>query len=140
MTTPTITDHPNAALGLRMLSPLLAGDEPTALSLVHPDHVDHAPTGDLHGRDGISGVMRWMAATLTDREELIEDVIATDDRVVVRCRLSATHAGELLGVPATGRRFVTHAVHIWRVEDGMLAEHWMFRDDVATLRQLGAKA
>jgi hypothetical protein len=55
-----------------------------------------------------------MAATLTDREELIEDVIATDDRVVVRSRLSATHAGELLGVPATGRRFAAEAVHIWR--------------------------
>ena len=90
MTTCSTTDHPTAALGLRMLSAVLADDEPTALSLVHPDHVDHAPAGDLHG------------------------------------------------VPATGRRFVTRAVHIWRVEDGLLAEHWMFRDDIAALRQLGA--
>ena len=138
MTTCSTTDHPNAALGLRMLSAVLADDEPGALSLVHPDHVDHAPAGDLHGREALRAFLQWMAATLTDREELIEDVIASDDRVVVRSRLSATHAGELLGVPATGRRFVTRAVHIWRVEDGLLAEHWMFRDDIAALRQLGA--
>jgi hypothetical protein len=29
-------------------------------------------------------------------------------------------------------------VHIWRVANGQLAEHWMVRDDVSAMEQLGA--
>jgi ketosteroid isomerase-like protein len=39
---------------------------------------------------------------------------------------------------AAGRRFEAEQVHIWRAADGRLAEHRMFRDDLGTLRQLGA--
>ena len=70
----------------------------------------------------------------------IEDLIASGDRVVARVRFSATQTGELFGKPATGRRFEAEQVHIWRVADGRLAEHWMFRDDLGTMRQLGLAA
>jgi ketosteroid isomerase-like protein len=42
------------------------------------------------------------------------------------------------GRAPTGRRFEAEQVHIWRAADGRLAEHRMFRDDLGTLRQLGA--
>jgi len=41
-------------------------------------------------------------------------------------------------VPATGKTLEVDHVHIWRVADGQLAEHWMVRDDVAAMEQLGA--
>ena len=65
-------------------------------------------------------------------------LIASGDRVVARVRFGATHIGELEGIPPTGRRFEAEHIHIWRVADNMLAEHWMVRDDLATMRQLGA--
>ena len=137
MTTATPTDHPGAALALRLLDAFATGDEAAARDVLHPDVVDHAPTTDGHGPDAVVDSLRWVRSVFADAEELVEDVIATDDRVVVRSRFAATHVGELEGLPATGRRFRTEHLHVWRVQDGLLAEHWMFRDDLAMLRQLG---
>jgi predicted ester cyclase len=81
--------------------------------------------------------MRWVNATFGDRDTEIEDLFATDDRVVARVRFAATQIGELpTGLAPTHRRFETEHIHIWRVADGQLAEHWMLRDDLGSLAQL----
>lgn len=114
------------------------GDMGAIDELVHPDHRDHAPEGGSAGREGVRRSMEWLGATFGDPRNDVEDLIAAGDRVVARVRFSATHIGELEGIPPTGRRFQTEHVHIWRVADGLLAEHWMVRDDLAVVRQLGA--
>jgi predicted ester cyclase len=38
----------------------------------------------------------------------------------------------------TGREVTWRYIHIFRIADGQLAEHWATRDDVDLLRQLGA--
>src|SRR4029077_9078040 len=53
-----------------------------------------------------------------------EDVIAHDDRVVVRWTSWGTHKGNLLGVPASGRPVKITGIDIFRVKDGKLAELW----------------
>jgi predicted ester cyclase len=58
---------------------------------------------------------------------------------VARVRFAGTHVGELEGIAPTGRRVETQHVHIWRVAGQRLAEHWMVRDDLTALRQLGAR-
>ena len=42
-----------------------------------------------------------------------------------------------MGTPATGHRFEIEAIHIFRIQDGKVAEHWAKRDDVGLARQLG---
>lgn len=37
-----------------------------------------------------------------------------------------------------GRPIDVEHIHIWRVADGKLAEHWMVRDDLAAMRQMAA--
>ncbi|MFB9687101.1 ester cyclase [Amycolatopsis plumensis] len=56
----------------------------------------------------------------------------TDMMRVVRGWLERSFAGR----QPTGRRIVAEAVHIFRVRDGRLAEHWAVRDDLGVLRQL----
>lgn len=68
----------------------------------------------------------------------IEDLVAADDRVAVRYRFSGTHRGEVLGVPATGRRVETAGMALFRVGDGRLAEGWAVDDVYGLLQQLGA--
>ena len=132
-TTATTTE-----LARRILAAFEAADEEAVDMLIHPDHVDHAPQDGSTGPDGVRDSLRWVRETFGDRRVVVEDLIATEDRVVARVRFSATQIGELYGHAATGRRFEAEQVHIWRAADGRLAEHWMFRDDLGTLRQLGA--
>jgi hypothetical protein len=42
-----------------------------------------------------------------------------------------------MGREATGREFAVRHVYIWRIADGMIAEHWGSRDDLGMLTQLG---
>ena len=64
----------------------------------------------------------------------IEDVVAADDRVVVRLTMHGIHSGDYLGFPPTGRpvSYVSH--EFYRVTDGLIAEEWIC-SGTATLRQ-----
>jgi len=42
-----------------------------------------------------------------------------------------------VATPTNGRFSVEH-IHISRLEDGRIAEHWVVRDDLAMMQQLGA--
>ncbi len=53
--------------------------------------------------------------------------------------MRATHTGELFGNPPTGRSFEVEQMHMFRVADGRIAEHWSQRDEVGLMRQLGIR-
>jgi lactoylglutathione lyase len=38
--------------------------------------------------------------------------------------------------PATGRPAAWTFIHIWRVSEGLVVEHWACRDDLGLLEQL----
>ena len=42
----------------------------------------------------------------------------------------------LADVPPSGRPAAWTFIHIWRVADGMIVEHWACRDDMGLLDQL----
>jgi predicted ester cyclase len=44
--------------------------------------------------------------------------------------------GMLVGVQPTGRSFEVQDMHMYRVLDGRIAEHFANRDDVGMMRQL----
>ena len=81
----------------------------------------------MAGRDGVRRTMEWIHETFGEPRSEIQDLIASGDRVVARAMFSARQIGELGGMPPTGRELAAEHIHIWRVADGMLAEHWMVR-------------
>jgi len=70
-----------------------------------------------------------------DASWVLEDLIAEGDRVVCRVKMRGTHTGTMdflrVPVPATGKRFEAEAIHVFRISEGKIAEHWAGRDDVA---------
>jgi predicted ester cyclase len=122
-----------------------AGRLELADELITPDCVDHG--GDagppVHGRDPRTGpeaikwVVRWLRGAFPDLAYDIDDAFGDGDRVAVRCTVRGTQTGEFLGRAPTGRSVCVQQIHIFRIEDGRIAEHWACRDDVGMLRQLG---
>jgi predicted SnoaL-like aldol condensation-catalyzing enzyme len=84
---------------------------------------------------------RWIApfrASFPDVRMEIVELIAEGDKVVGRFTCSATHLGEWLGHPPTGRRFDrVDEVSIFRFRDGEIAHVWSLEDSLGRLRQLG---
>ncbi|MBD3884926.1 ester cyclase [Phormidium tenue FACHB-886] len=75
-----------------------------------------------------------------DHHHEIIDLIAEDDKVVMHCVLTATHRGAFIGlpgVPPTGRSIRQQQIHILRIQNNKIAEHWVIRDDLAMMQQLG---
>jgi predicted ester cyclase len=69
----------------------------------------------------------------------VEDVIAGGDKAVARVRVSGTHKGEFMGMPATGKSAVVNLIDITRFsDDGLAREHWGVVDQLALMQQLGA--
>ena len=64
-------------------------------------------------------------AALSDVSFEIEDMIAEEDKVVVRGTYSAIHdRSEWLGMAPTGNRLKETVIDIYRVEEGKIVEKW----------------
>lgn len=116
---------------------LVAGDQDALDEIATPNYIEHDP---LPGQgDGLQGLKE---RTTMLRESLavrftIEDVIQSDDKLVVRWTNSGTHVGEFLGIPPTKKSFSVAGIDIYRLEGGRLAEHWHVIDQLSMLQQLG---
>ncbi len=68
----------------------------------------------------------------------IEDIIAEGDKVVARWRSRATHRGEYMGIPPSGKEVEFTGISFYRIEGGKIAESWNIDDQLGLLRQIGA--
>ena len=67
-----------------------------------------------------------------------QDIVAEDDKLVLRGTFRGVHRGEFQGIAPTGREVTLPLVVIYRVQDGKIAEHWLSADLHSLLQQLGA--
>jgi steroid delta-isomerase-like uncharacterized protein len=114
------------------------GDACVAEQIIHPDFVDHTnPPGMQHGLAGHNAIVSLFRAAFPDQWWEIHDLIAEGDKVVARTTMRGTHLGDFFGIPATGRSVTLPGVHVLRIADGRIAEHWGSNDDLGLMRQLG---
>jgi predicted ester cyclase len=80
-----------------------------------------------------------LLAAFPDLRMIPEDVIASGDKAVARVRMTGTHKGEFMEMPATGKRIEVKLIDIIRFgDDGRAREHWGAFDQLAMLQQIGA--
>ena len=83
-------------------------------------------------------VMEYRNA-FSDIENITDDMIGEDDKVVNRWTLRVTHTGEFRGIPATEKRITITGIGIFRFsEDGKVVESWDSLDRLGMLQQLEA--
>ena len=128
----------NKQLILRQIEAVNAGDLDAAEALVHDDFLNHASVPSrANGPRGLRKTLERLRATFAGYRLEPLDVVAEGDRVVVRARASGRHVGEYAGVQPTGREFSVQQIHIWRLTDGRIVEHWAACDELGAMRQLG---
>jgi steroid delta-isomerase-like uncharacterized protein len=67
----------------------------------------------------------------------IDELVEEGDLVAFRWHCTATHRGDGLGFPATGRPVSFNGMGFIRVERGKLVEGWNNFDQLGMLQQLG---
>jgi steroid delta-isomerase-like uncharacterized protein len=102
------------------------------------DTVLHAAS--FPSRSGLEAVREDLAMMLNaypDMQVTIEDEIAEGDKVVLRWTMRATHQGELLGIPPTGKQITNAGISIYRLVNGKIAEEWFWPDNLNSFQQMG---
>jgi steroid delta-isomerase-like uncharacterized protein len=128
----------NKALVRRYYDEVLTGrDRDLLTQLLAPSFVSHVPGGPDVGADAYTAAVQATYAAFPALAVTIHDQVAEADKVVTRWSASGTHAGDFAGVPATGRHVTVTGIHIHRVRQGQLVEHWEELNLLGVLRQLG---
>jgi predicted ester cyclase len=114
------------------------GDVDAVDRYLAPDFFNH-----VTGRSGTEDFKR-LAASLHDATgsaNVIDLLVAEGDLVVAMMTISRTVDEELhvfgYVVPAHGQSYTVTHMHIYRIRDAKIREHWAVRDDLSMLRQLG---
>lgn len=122
----------------RLLVDELSDGQPIAEEIIHPAFFDHTnPPGMQEGVAGHKAIVALFRAAFPDGRWDIEDLICEGDKIVARTTFRGTHGGDFFGIPPTGKRVEMGGVHIMRVAEGRVAEHWGSNDDLGMMRQLG---
>jgi predicted ester cyclase len=103
------------------------GDLDAAEELFTPEQTEAARQEAADFRQGFPDVV-----------STIEDLIAEGDKVVARWKSSATHQGEYMGIPPTGKEVEFTGISVYRIEGGKIAESWNSEDQLGLMRQIGA--
>lgn len=106
-----------------------------------PDFVDRSPglpPGIAAGREGVKQFVSMFRSAFPDIEGGTDELIAEGDKVVVRWSAQATHQGEFMGVPASGKRVSFSGTSTYRIAGGKIAEEWTHADILGLMTQIGA--
>jgi ketosteroid isomerase-like protein len=95
--------------------------------------------GECWGRDASIKVVGGFAKSIPDMKFEIKEVLVAGDRVIVRGEVTGTPAGDLFGVPHTGKSFKIMAIDIQTVKDGKIARTYHLENWLSALGQLRAK-
>jgi steroid delta-isomerase-like uncharacterized protein len=129
----------NKALVRRFIEEVFVASRPDAVDeLVADDFTPHSWPGVGPGREPLKQAQQRISQGLADARMTIAEMIAEGDLVAVRLTSHGRHTGEFMGMPASGQEYTIGEIHIFRVRDGKVAEHWSEADMLGMLRQLGA--
>jgi glyoxylase-like metal-dependent hydrolase (beta-lactamase superfamily II)/predicted ester cyclase len=95
--------------------------------------------GECWGRDTSIKVVGNFANSIPDMKFEFKEMLLAGDRVIVRGEVSGTPAGELFGVPHTGRSFKMMAIDIQTIKDGKIAKTFHMENWLSALGQLRTK-
>ena len=95
--------------------------------------------GECWGRDASIKVVGGFAKSIPDMKFEIKEVLVAGERVIVRGEVTGTPAGDLFGVPHSGKSFRIMAIDIQTVRDGKIARAYHLENWLSALGQLRAK-
>ncbi|MCZ7574385.1 MAG: ester cyclase [Ardenticatenaceae bacterium] len=129
----------NKAIARRLYDEVISGGDFEVFDELADVHlIDHSlPPGWPQGREGAKANISYIRGAMSDWRFTIEDLIAEGDKVVLRGTFRGTHAGEFFGIPPTGRRVEIPGIHILKIVEGKVTEHWANNDDLRLMQQLG---
>jgi steroid delta-isomerase-like uncharacterized protein len=100
------------------------------------DHGELLP-GMPAGKEGVKALVKALRSAFPDFKIKIGLQVAEGDLVVQQATTTGTMKGAFAGMPPSGKTATWEAIHITRIKDGKIVEHWQVQDQLGMLQQLG---
>ncbi|HEX9038608.1 MAG TPA: ester cyclase [Ktedonobacterales bacterium] len=120
-----------------MLEAMRSGNTASVPDTVAPDCVFDMP-GMPTTLEGMLQMLPAFHTAFHDMQLTLGEMLAEGDKVAYRVTATATHTGEFMGIPATGKRVTFTETHIDQIANGKLVRHDGDMDLLGMLQQLGA--
>ena len=129
----------NKTIARRIIEDFINKNNPAvADELFADDFVNHSPQFGVNpDREGIKQMIAIFYQGFPNFHLTIEDLIAENDKVVVRMRGTGIHTGEFMGIPPTNKNIDSGQISIVRFEKGKVKERWNVVNQLEVMQQLG---
>lgn len=109
-----------------------------ALALLAPNFIAHlAGMPEPLGYEKFKQFGLSFYSAFSQGQHIFDQVVVADDKIVTSGTFTATHLGGFQGLPPTGKQISLSIMHIDRVENGKIVEHWGQGDALGLMQQLG---
>jgi predicted ester cyclase len=136
---------------LEHLTGIATGDGDLAGRSLHAANVNHMagdepPACSEPGLPGLMATSAWLRLAFADLRFEIIETAAGRDRIMAHVWMRGRQHGPFVvfppggrpvAFPPTGREFASRHCHVFRLRDGLFAEHIAVRDDLGMMTQLG---
>jgi steroid delta-isomerase-like uncharacterized protein len=127
----------NVALGRTVLAEIYGNGRVGLVDQLYTgDFVDDSPGGG-RGRELIKVAVADFHKGCPDLHVDIEDVFATEDKVVIRFAALGTQTGAFGEIPPTGKAIKVRGIMVLLIDNGKVKTEWTEYDRLGMLRQLG---
>jgi steroid delta-isomerase-like uncharacterized protein len=92
--------------------------------------------GETQDLPAFQSALAAVFASFPDLHLEVHELIAEEDRVVVRFTMHGTQLGEFRGVAPTGKRITSSGITSYRIADSQIAEEWWQHDTLGLMEQL----
>ena len=114
-------------------------DVETAATFLVDDFDAHmAGMPDLRGVDAWKQMAASFQTAFPDLRLEITELAVAGELVCAHWRWTATHTGELMGIPPTANAVAAEGAGFYRVRDGKIVSEWMIEDMLSVMQQVGA--
>ncbi len=103
----------------------------------HPQATSPSAPTLPKGGEGVKLIAGMFRNAMPDYSTRIIDLLADGDYVLVYFSQTGTQTGELMGIPATGKKATWGEIGILRFAGGLVVESWYNVDMLGLMQQLG---
>ena len=105
--------------------------------LISPNFICHAIPPELpKGPQGFNQFYSWLRSAFPDIRFTVNDLIAENDKVVVRWTWHCTHTGNYIEIAPTGKKISVDGIAIYRIENDQIVERWVQLDINGMMKQM----
>lgn len=101
-------------------------------------HAHMAGMPDLQGLDAWKQMAASFQTAFPDLDLQIVELAVASELVCAHWQWTATHRGDLMGIPATGNAIQAEGAGFYHVRGGKIVSEWMIEDMLSVMQQVGA--